>query len=263
MSTYHKQATSRQSGQVPAHYRTQAPPYLVPDHGAPHRPAHHEADQRGLCLVAATNQQVAGQQRAPRAASTAYRELELSAAAHPGFCGKHARPPPSGGAGGSNADPGPALPAPGGEDRAARPGAHPQPEPMRLGAASVVRLERALAHRRLHIWAGRRGQNYRVSSLAGRPRGAPAHGKLPGKALSRFTLRASLSTGQTSQRHRGDQPPPILAGRRNRRLPNAAPPARLGCGQPARPRGTGGAGQPQRSSGVPGTARSAACTACG
>jgi len=30
-----------------------------------------------------------------------------------------------------------------------------------------------------------------------------------------------------------------LAAGRNGRLPNAAPPASLGCGQPARPRGTG------------------------
>src|SRR4051794_19361189 len=33
-----------------------------------------------------------------------------------------------------------------GEDRPARAGAHPQPEAVGLGPASVVRLERALAH---------------------------------------------------------------------------------------------------------------------
>jgi hypothetical protein len=141
-------------------------------------------------------QQMTGQQLAPGAATATHRELELSAAAHPGFCGKHARPPPSRGAGGSYADPGPALPAPGGQDRATCPGAHPQPEPMRLGAASVIRLERALAHRRLHIWGGAAGVgNYSVSSLAAGPRGAPARSGLPrGKLLSRFTVRASPST---------------------------------------------------------------------
>jgi hypothetical protein len=41
-----------------------------------------------------------------------------------------------------------ALPATGGENRAAGAGAHPQPEPMGLGAPAVVRLERALAHSR-------------------------------------------------------------------------------------------------------------------
>src|SRR6476469_9195335 len=33
-----------------------------------------------------------------------------------------------------------------GEDRPARAGAHPQPEPVGLGPTTVVRLERALAH---------------------------------------------------------------------------------------------------------------------
>jgi hypothetical protein len=98
MSAYHKQATSRQSGQVPTQYRTKAPPHLVPDHCVPHRLAYHEADQRSLRLVATTDQQVTGQQPAPGTAATAHRELELSSAAHPGFCGKHARPPPSRGA---------------------------------------------------------------------------------------------------------------------------------------------------------------------
>src|SRR5262249_7629601 len=52
---------------------------------------------------------------------------------------------------GSDTDPGPALPPPGGQDRAACPGPHAQPETMRLGAVAVVRLERALTHRRLHL----------------------------------------------------------------------------------------------------------------
>ena len=46
----------------------------------------------------------------------------------------------------SDTDPGAPLAPPGGQDRAPRPGAHAQPEPVRLGAAAIVRLKRALAH---------------------------------------------------------------------------------------------------------------------
>jgi hypothetical protein len=49
----------------------------------------------------------------------------------------------------SDADALAALPAPGGQDGPARPGAHAQPEAMRLGTATVVRLERTLAHQKL------------------------------------------------------------------------------------------------------------------
>ena len=41
---------------------------------------------------------------------------------------------------------GAALVAAGGQDRATRPGAHPQAEAVGLGPAAVVRLEGALAH---------------------------------------------------------------------------------------------------------------------
>ena len=99
MSAYYKQATSRQSGQVPAQHRTQAPPHLVPHHRVPDCLAHHEAHPRGLCGFTCTDEQVAGQQSAPGAAAAPDREVELSPAAHPRFCGEHARPPPSRGAG--------------------------------------------------------------------------------------------------------------------------------------------------------------------
>jgi hypothetical protein len=94
MSAYHKQATSRQSGQIPAQHRTQAPPHLVPDHGVSYRLAHDETHPWALCRFTGPDQQVPGQQPAPGAAATADREFELSPVAHPGFCGKHAPPPP-------------------------------------------------------------------------------------------------------------------------------------------------------------------------
>jgi hypothetical protein len=174
-----------------------------------------------------------------------------------GGCGARGRERASAGAGrtGSYADPGPALPAPGGQHRAARPGAHPQPEPMRLGAASVVRLERALAHRKLHLT---------VSAP-----GSPATRRASAQQAAREAFESVHVTRITDRRSNQGRPaatgsPSILAGSRNGRLANAAPPARLGCGQPAR-RSRGGRSRAdhtavQRRSG---TARSAACTACG
>src|SRR6266571_1672547 len=52
MSTHHKQATSRERGQIPAHCRTQAAAHPVPDHRASHGLAHHEPNERRLpgCL---------------------------------------------------------------------------------------------------------------------------------------------------------------------------------------------------------------------
>src|SRR3954453_10053399 len=44
-----------------------------------------------------------------------------------------------------------ALATTAGDDRAARTGAHPQPEPVGLGPTTVVRLERALAHEELPL----------------------------------------------------------------------------------------------------------------
>src|SRR4029450_6282505 len=59
-----------------------------------------------------------------------------------------------------------------GEDGAAGPGAHPQPEAVGLGPATVVRLERALAHEGLPLLttSGRRGPGWaaRAWERAGR-----------------------------------------------------------------------------------------------
>ena len=59
----------------------------------------------------------------------------------------------------SDTDPRAALTAPRGEDCAPRPGAHAQPEPVRLGTAAVVRLERTLAHWGLQIRVHRSGRH--------------------------------------------------------------------------------------------------------
>jgi hypothetical protein len=95
---------------------------------------------------------VASQQPAASTAPAAYGDREIGPPPHPGFRGKHARPPlVKLGTPGSHADPGPALPASRGQNRPAGTGTHAQPEPVRLGTTSVVRLERALAHWWLQI----------------------------------------------------------------------------------------------------------------
>jgi hypothetical protein len=68
-------------------------------------------------------------------AKSARRRIRAAA----GSMGIHHRPA-------SDADARAPLPAPGREDRAARPGAHAQPETMRLRPAAVVRLKCTLAH---------------------------------------------------------------------------------------------------------------------
>ncbi len=242
MSTYHKQATSRQGRQIPTQYRTQPPAHLVPDHGIPDGLAHHEPNQRWLRLAARPDQQMAGQQGAPSAGTATHRELELSTAAHPEFCRKHARPPPSRGVVQSGGGRG----ARGREEQRhtltlARPFRR---RAARTARPALVRMRSrnpcVLARRRLFGWNVRLltgGSTYGVITGSQATRRASAR-QTARESLSRFTLRASLSTGQTSGT-RDDRMPPMLAGGRNGRLPNAAWPARLGCGQPARPRGTG------------------------
>src|SRR3712207_5814746 len=79
-----------------------------------------------------------------------------------------------------------ALATTSGDDRAARTGAHPQPEAVGLGPTTVVRLERALAHEELlrlrrsaalhppgggprRARAGRRARRVPKAGSAGRP----------------------------------------------------------------------------------------------
>jgi hypothetical protein len=75
-------------------------------------------------------------------ASNSARRRILAAA---GSIGRHH--PGQSSQGQSDADAGAALPPPGRQHRAAGPGAHAQPEAMRLGTTTIVRLERALTHR--------------------------------------------------------------------------------------------------------------------
>ncbi len=185
MSPYHKQATSRQRWQVPTHQRTQAPPHLVPHHCVADRLAHHEAARRGLVLVTGADQQITGQQGTARPAAAAHGKLRSRPAAASGIP-REARPTSPAeaplvmkpGAPGSHADPGPALPPPCGQDRPSCPGPHTQPESVRLGTASVVRLERALAHWWLQIRCQHPQSGHRARKSATDCPGTTVGGKL-------------------------------------------------------------------------------------
>jgi len=73
-------------------------------------------------------------------------QAEVLATGQPGGRGEH-------GASGSGREAGAALAPAGGQDRAARASPHPQPEPMGLGATTVVGLEGALTL--AHFWVSR------------------------------------------------------------------------------------------------------------
>jgi hypothetical protein len=145
---------------------TEPAAHPVAHHRTAYRLAYHKAHPRWL-VVAWLAEQVAGNQRAPGAAAAAHRGGELRALPHPRGCGKHGGSPPVRQAHepGSHTDPRAPLAAPRGEDRAPGPGPHAQPEPMRLRAVAVVRLERTLAHEELQV--------HRVWSM--RPTGLAAH----------------------------------------------------------------------------------------
>src|SRR5215203_4774908 len=74
-----------------------------------------------------------------------------------------------------------------GEDGAAGPGAHPQPEAVGLGPATVVRLERALAHEGLPLLttSGRRGPGWapHARERGGRRPGGRRPAPVPGAGL--------------------------------------------------------------------------------
>jgi hypothetical protein len=195
-----------------------------------------------------------GQQPAPGAATAAHRELELSAAAHPGFCGKHARPPPSRGEGQGHTL---TLARPF-RRRAARTA---RPALVRMRSRNPC----VLARRRLFGW------NVRLltgGSTFGRGGGVGTTGVITGSRAARRASAQRTAQGKafesvhgtripkrrSNQRHPQRPDGPIIAvggnsiavGRnstiavgRNSGLPNATRPASLGCGQPARPRGTG------------------------
>src|SRR3954470_14202031 len=71
-----------------------------------------------------------------------------------------------------------------GDDRPARAGAHPQPEAVGLGPATVVRLERALAHEVLLLHGiGGRAPAGRPARSGRRPRWREAHPGDPRKLV--------------------------------------------------------------------------------
>ena len=107
-----------------------------------------------------------------------------------------------------------------GEDRAARTGAHPQPEAVGLGPTTVVRLERALAHEELHYDDDRRCAPAGRRAAAGGRRTAPHSG----------TGSWSLRTDRTARRMTGARSPPRSAGTVHR--PGQHSRARGGCRWP-------------------------------
>jgi hypothetical protein len=247
MSAYHKQATSRQSRQVPAQYRSQAPPHLIPHHGVAHRLAHYETDQRSLGLIAAMDQQMTGQQPVPGAATATHRELELSAAAHPGFCGKQARPPPSRRAAQSGGGRSAGAGAQRGSGKQPARGREEQghtltlARPFRRRAASTARpaLVRmrsrnpcVLARRRLFGWNVRLltgGSTYGVITGSRAARRASAQRTAQGKAFESVHV-TRITKHRSNQGHPRQPDGLIITVGRNGRLPNAARPASLGCG---------------------------------
>jgi hypothetical protein len=102
-------------------------------------------------MVPMLREKVPGKARAPGAGAPAHREREFRAVPHPGFAGKHVRAfrGRSRSAETSGAEARAALVASRRENGAASAGAHAQPEAVGLRPAAVVRLERALTHRKL------------------------------------------------------------------------------------------------------------------
>jgi len=83
----------------------------------------------------------------PSCSPTTQCDLELRPSSESADRGQHVDRRPST-ASGSGGEPGAALVTAASDHCAAGPGTHSQPEPVRLGSAPVVRLERALAHGR-------------------------------------------------------------------------------------------------------------------
>ena len=121
-------------------------------------PAHREADPRRF-LDAVPHQQVTNEQRPSGPAARPDRSMELRAAAHPRTRRQHRTSPPrSRRQRRSDADPRTALTAACSEDCTTGTGAHAQPEAVRLCPTPIVRLERALAHRKLQMRVKDSGQ---------------------------------------------------------------------------------------------------------
>src|SRR5215210_8084561 len=115
-----------------------------------------------------------------------------------------------------------------GDDRPARAGAHPQPEAVGLGPATVVRLERALAHEGLplhdiggRVPAGRRSRSGHCASAAAAAPGDP--GSIPARtAAARGEVRGHRDVLRTPPSITEDRPAPA-AGRNPTRQAEPAP----------------------------------------
>ena len=241
IGAHHKQATSRKRPQIPAGQVTQPPADPVAHHRAAHGAAYHEPHP-GRIIPAGAHQQVARQQRPARAAATPDRLGELRLTPHPGRCGKHRGSPWNGSPRRSDANSRAALATARGEHRAAGPGAHAQPKPMRLRAASVVRLKRTLAH-----WGSRYGACFGRFLIRARQAcrfgtgktGAGVTGPMNATRTSacRSNGRLPGHPGRT-----GTQTAPGRLRAQQRYLRSAPRNRALGCGQRSREAGPGPAG---------------------
>jgi hypothetical protein len=157
----YKKATSRQQAQVPSGEVPEPSPDRIPDHSGTHRPADDETDASRLGAIVGSDEKVARHELPPSFAAAAGREPEVSTAPHPRGCRKHGDQTPAA----SDADASAPFPAPGRENRTAGPGAHAQPEPVRLGPAAVVRLKSTLTH-----WSSRCGGSLVVMRVIARHR---------------------------------------------------------------------------------------------
>src|SRR4051794_1814439 len=106
-----------------------------------------------------------------------------------------------------------------GDDRPARAGAHPQPEAVGLGPATIVRLERALAHEVLplhgvggRVSAGRRSRSECGSGAAAAAPGDPGSWFLRGRPRTALDLRGRRVALRTPTSITEDRRPPA-AGR--------------------------------------------------
>jgi hypothetical protein len=87
-STQHKQATSRQRPQIPAHQVSEPSAHPVAHDCRAYRLAHDETNQRRPRIVF-VNQQVPGHQRPSRPAPGTGRGRKVRTPPHPGDCWKH------------------------------------------------------------------------------------------------------------------------------------------------------------------------------
>jgi len=208
----HKQATSRQRGQVLTDQWPQAAADPVPHHRDSHCPAHHEPGPRRYVLVTGRHEQVPGQQLPAGPPAMADRQREITPPPHPGRCRKHQR---------LRARPGQTL---------------TRARPLRRRAARIARpaLVR-MRSRKPCVFARRRLFGWNVRLLTGDSRLGAAYCPARRPCAHEGTAKPPwvpgcvhvtrpVTAGQTS----------AGTGRRNSRLPNVHPARRLGCGQPIR-----------------------------